>query len=367
LKSATSDTYFLANSLIYQQIDGVAMGSPLGPALANIFMAHLETKFNASPVQPLSYIRYVDDTFCTFNNPQEAQTFLNYLNSLHHKIKFTIEHESNQTLPFLDTLVHRSPNAFTTSVFRKPYYSPLTTNFYSFNDLKYKINAASTLIRRAFTHSSTYLTLHKEWSHITSTLTLNNFAPHFIESLINKYLDNIYNPKPTTTTPQRLPIYIKYKYSGHNFHPLTTELRKLIAKFYPQIQFHLVPINHYTISSFFKFKDVCPSLMRASVVYSYSCPGCQLGTYIGSTRRRLKERISEHIGISHRTNTPLTNPPFSPIRTHASICGIPPTPDHFTILTQTHPSILPTFESLYIKLKQPTLNIDASAAHLYVS
>ena len=27
---------------IYDQIDGVAMGSPLGPILANIFMSHLE-------------------------------------------------------------------------------------------------------------------------------------------------------------------------------------------------------------------------------------------------------------------------------------------------------------------------------------
>ena len=35
---------FLYKDVLYQQIDGVTMGSPLGPSLANFFMANLETK-----------------------------------------------------------------------------------------------------------------------------------------------------------------------------------------------------------------------------------------------------------------------------------------------------------------------------------
>ena len=35
---ATSQTHFLFNGKFYNQIDGVAMGSPLAPVLANIFM-----------------------------------------------------------------------------------------------------------------------------------------------------------------------------------------------------------------------------------------------------------------------------------------------------------------------------------------
>ena len=38
LQLATKDNIFLFNSQLYSQIDGVAMGSPLGPTLANIFM-----------------------------------------------------------------------------------------------------------------------------------------------------------------------------------------------------------------------------------------------------------------------------------------------------------------------------------------
>ena len=40
-----SQTYFLFNNEIYDQTDGVAMGSPLGPALAILFMGYHENKW----------------------------------------------------------------------------------------------------------------------------------------------------------------------------------------------------------------------------------------------------------------------------------------------------------------------------------
>ena len=42
---ATSQTLFIFNSEFYDQIDGVAMGSPLAPVLANIFMGFHESKW----------------------------------------------------------------------------------------------------------------------------------------------------------------------------------------------------------------------------------------------------------------------------------------------------------------------------------
>ena len=40
---ATSDTYFLFQGAFYDQIDSVAMGSPLGPVLANLFISYYGT------------------------------------------------------------------------------------------------------------------------------------------------------------------------------------------------------------------------------------------------------------------------------------------------------------------------------------
>ena len=62
---ATSQTHFLFNGKVFDQIDGVAMGSPLAPVLANLFLGHYENiwlnKYHGPSV--LFYRRYVDDTF----------------------------------------------------------------------------------------------------------------------------------------------------------------------------------------------------------------------------------------------------------------------------------------------------------------
>ena len=42
LTVATAQTHFLFNGSFYDQTDGVAMGSPLAPVLANLFMGHHE-------------------------------------------------------------------------------------------------------------------------------------------------------------------------------------------------------------------------------------------------------------------------------------------------------------------------------------
>ena len=45
LELSVIDTHFTFNGKIYKQVDGMAMGSPLGPTFANIFMSFLERIF----------------------------------------------------------------------------------------------------------------------------------------------------------------------------------------------------------------------------------------------------------------------------------------------------------------------------------
>ena len=109
------ENHFIFDGELYDQIDGVAMGSPLGPTLANIFMCALEKRYlNDCPTQfkPVLYRRYVDDTFCLFNRRDDVDRFLQHINSFHQNIKFTFEIEENNTLPFLDVLVEGSLTVF---------------------------------------------------------------------------------------------------------------------------------------------------------------------------------------------------------------------------------------------------------------
>ena len=78
---ATSGTHFFFDGNFYDQIDGVAMGSPLGPVLANIFMGYHETKWLSTfpNSKVLLYRRYVDDIICVFNSEKDSDLFLNFL------------------------------------------------------------------------------------------------------------------------------------------------------------------------------------------------------------------------------------------------------------------------------------------------
>ena len=104
---ATSQTHFIFNSKFYNQIDGVAMGSPLAPVLANIFMDFHESKwlseYNLN--KPKFCVRYVDDILAAFGNEQDSLMLLNFLNKKHPNIKFTIEKQINYSIAFLDVFI----------------------------------------------------------------------------------------------------------------------------------------------------------------------------------------------------------------------------------------------------------------------
>ena len=102
-----SDTHFIFNSKFYNQIDGVAMGFPLAPVLANIFMGFYKSKwlneYNLN--KPRFYLRYVDNILTVFDNEQDSLNFLNFLNDKDLNTKFTIEKQINHRIVFLDLLI----------------------------------------------------------------------------------------------------------------------------------------------------------------------------------------------------------------------------------------------------------------------
>ena len=111
LELSVKNSFFVFNSKLYKQLDGVGMGLPLGPSFANIFMCHHERVWlRDCPVafRPVFYKRYVDDTFVLFKHKNHVPLFLNYINSQHRNINFTYETENNNIISFLDVKVERS-------------------------------------------------------------------------------------------------------------------------------------------------------------------------------------------------------------------------------------------------------------------
>ena len=99
------------------------MGSPLGSALANIFVGYYESLLFRRVKKPPMYYCYVDDTFTIFDSENDCDNFLHQLNSLHPSLRFTFEIKVNQSLPFLDIQVEKMGSKLITSVYRKPTFT----------------------------------------------------------------------------------------------------------------------------------------------------------------------------------------------------------------------------------------------------
>ena len=153
LTLATKESYFLFDGELYQQVDGVAMGSPLGPTLANIFLCHYEDIWlrNCSlECKPSYYKRYVDNIFVLFKWETHVQSFKNFMNTCHLKKKFIFKKEENKCFNFLDMKVVRENNSSTVSVYCKPTFSDVYTHFSRYMLFNYKFNLVSTIIFCSF-------------------------------------------------------------------------------------------------------------------------------------------------------------------------------------------------------------------------
>ena len=64
LSLTTKDLYFIFDGRLHKEIDGVPMGSPLGPTLANAFLVYNDKNWpERCPLKyrPAYYLRYLDD------------------------------------------------------------------------------------------------------------------------------------------------------------------------------------------------------------------------------------------------------------------------------------------------------------------
>ena len=113
---STKNIYFTFNNETYIQVDGVAMGSPLDPVLANMFMVELQKSVIPDLNDKVKlWKRFVVDTYCLARS-EYIDNVLLALNSFHKKIKFTIEIEKDNTISFLDILIIRKPGKIETTV-----------------------------------------------------------------------------------------------------------------------------------------------------------------------------------------------------------------------------------------------------------
>ena len=276
----------MSNGEYYQQNEGAAMGSPVSPIVANIFMEWFENNVMTTyHTPPRLWKRYVDDTLCIIKD-QEINEFYDFINQFHPAIKFTMEKEENSQLPMLDVLLHRLPNhQLKCTVYRKQTATNQYLNFQSHQPLQHKLGVYRTLAHRANTIVTQEEDKTAEIKTVEQHLSNCGFPPWLFQQARNKEKQkqlnkHIQNNQPRARHSVTLP-YVQGVSETINRLFLTHGIR---SHFKPQNL-----LRHHLVHP----KDKTHDLDACGLIYYIECQNCE-ATYVGETERPLKIRLSEH-------------------------------------------------------------------------
>ena len=368
LNLATKESLFLFDNVYYYQIDGVAMGSPLGPTLANLFMSyHEQIWLNECPLdfKPKFYRRYVDDIFILVNKIEDIEKFKDYLNSKHSNINFTSEIETDCKMPFLDILIERKLGKFETSVYRKATFTGVYTHYESFLPSVYKFGLLSTLLFRYFSICSNFSLFHLEVLEFKKIFLRNGYPLNFIDACIKKFLDKIFIKKIKRPTVPKKEFFIVLPYLGTLSDKVKKQITSIFHKLVPFGKVNITFKTHSRISHLFRFKDPIPKDLVSNIIYSFTCPCCN-ARYIGETDRHSRVRFGEHLGISCFTGQPVKGLNTA-IKEHINVAKCKPDFNNFSVIGCESVRFLRQLkESLFIKHLSPNLNRQVKSAQLYL-
>ena len=144
---------------------------------------------------------------------EDAEKILEFLNNQHGNIKFTIEHETDGKLPFLDTEVERHIGKYTTTVYHKPTFTGVYLNWTSLTARRYKIGLIKCLTKRILLICSDENARESHLKKLKQLLLRNQYPSEVIEREINicleKYSSN--NNKKMDVDPNQ----VKFKKKIH--------------------------------------------------------------------------------------------------------------------------------------------------------
>ena len=185
--------------------------------------------------------------------------------------------------------------------------------------------------------------------------------------MVKTFLSKKISPKIKHCTVPKLDLYASLPFLV-NSKEFYSKLHEIVESKLPAVKLRLIPRNPLTIGSLFHYKDRLNCLVTSNVVYKYTCPKCDFGTYIGSTKRLLKVRIDSHKGVSHRTGNKLSNPDYSSIREHTKKCKNQINNEDFSVVGQvSNDHNLPVLESIMIKQVVPSFSAQTSATQVYLA
>jgi len=288
------------------QVDGVAMGSPLGVLFAQAYMCFVESKvLKCDEVKPHMYYRYVDDIFVDVENDEKLD-MLRVKLIQESVLNFTVDLSMTQKLPFLDLMIDASSGEFVTDVFRKPTDVGRCMNGEGDCTDSYKSGVMRAYIRRALKNCSTWELFHRELRRVRQILVDNGYSNSDFDDNVKSILHNHLTNTGRKNKSEEIKVFYRstmsssWKKDEQAIHNIvrkncktTNKEHKLKVQVYytsPKTS-SLIMQNNPTRNR--------STLKQTNVVYQFQCKAGDCATrqvyYIGHTTTSLSRRLTMHL------------------------------------------------------------------------
>ena len=310
LKACTTEAPFRCpEGNLYQQIDGVAMGSPLGVLFAQAFMTHVECEvLQLDGVKPEIYCRYIDDIFVCTDDESTLPRLKEKLQSIS-GLQFTIDYNNSHSFPFLDVSVAIDEDSFMTDVYRKPTDTGHCMNGEGECCDRYKDSVVRAYIHRALKNCSTWTKLDCELNRIRQILVNNGYSNNTFDTILRHQLNKfLTSDRQENNNSNNRDITVYY---CNTFTPAYKHDEKAIKDI---ISKTCTPTDNYDqlrVVIYYKSPKSSNLIMRnninasrdimakTNVVYQYRCTTGNCASlnvcYVGLTRCTLDRRITNHV------------------------------------------------------------------------
>jgi len=288
------------NNVLYKQLEGLPMGSSLSPLIAEIFMNNFENVLFSSDhhfVKKVAFwYRYVDDTLVGWTGSvDELNSFLDFLNSLHPNLKFTMEVEFNNKINFLDLTLERLDNTIEFKIYRKPTQTDHMIPWDSCHHISHKMAALNSLLHRLFSIPMTKENFEEEKNIIFQMALKNGFPNDIIHSTLKKKQRQVLCENSYIKFLRKEKLHCKRFVTLPYLGTISTIIGRSLQKLDNNIKVCYKSVD--TISHMFAcLKDKLNNLSKSGV-YLLSCGTCP-AEYVGQTGRSFQTRIKEHLRSS---------------------------------------------------------------------
>lgn len=231
-------TYVLKETTIFQTNEGkifnmktgLPMGGPISAICSRIVIDEILNWIFTHINPPIFHKVYVDDSIFVVEKNESEQIY-NLLNSYSKALEFTVEHEKDGKINFLNMTLFRDSNKIITNWYRKEFASKRLLNYYSAHKRTTILNTATHFVKTVIDLSDgNFFQINRPM--VENTLYMNNFPETTIMSIMNEFYTLM---KPThdknRTENKESNLYVSYPHTIKN-----TKFKSIIREFaYPRV------------------------------------------------------------------------------------------------------------------------------------